>query len=133
MMGGMRGSTDGLTARDSAVFRRELLAARRAAVKQLEQVDETLSDVQASRSDGVADDEHDPEGPTMSFEWSLLSGTRDDTRAELVAIEAALDRLDQGTYGICARCGRPIGAARLRARPFAELCIDCARLAEGNA
>lgn len=126
----MRASSAGLTPREAGAFRRKLLSERAAALEQLELTDETISDIQASRSDGVADDEHDPEGPTMSFEWSLLSGTREDTRAELVRIDAALERITAGTYGVCARCGEPIGLERLRARPFAELCIACARLAE---
>ena len=126
----MRASDGGLTERDIAAFRRKLTSERHKALKQLELVDETLSDVQASRSEGVADDEHDPEGPTMSFEWSLLSGTRDDTRAQLGEIDAALERIASGTYGICVRCGEPIGLERLKARPFAQLCISCARLAE---
>jgi RNA polymerase-binding transcription factor DksA len=34
--------------------------------------------------------------------------------------------MDAGTYGVCANCGRSIPAARLRVRPFAELCVPCA-------
>lgn len=53
---------------------------------------------------------------------------------ELVAqIDAALARLDEGAYGTCERCGRPIGAERLEALPYATLCIECARAEEGAA
>ena len=45
--------------------------------------------------------------------------------AELRAIDAALVRLDDGSYGLCTRCGGEIGAARLRANPAAERCIVC--------
>ena len=48
-----------------------------------------------------------------------------------VAIESALDRLEEKTFGHCVRCGRPIGIDRLRARPEAVHCIDCARELEG--
>ena len=48
----------------------------------------------------------------------------------LAQIDAALKRLDDGTYGTCVRCGRPIGEERLEARPWASLCIDCQREAE---
>jgi DnaK suppressor protein len=41
----------------------------------------------------------------------------------------ALRKLDDGTYGTCDVCGRPIAAARLRFSPEAVLCIDCARAA----
>ncbi len=44
---------------------------------------------------------------------------------ELRSIEAALARFDEGTYGMCTRCGGEIGEARLRANPAAERCIAC--------
>ena len=47
-----------------------------------------------------------------------------------VAIDAALARIDAGTYGTCERCGRPIGQERLEAIPYATLCIDCKREVE---
>jgi RNA polymerase-binding transcription factor DksA len=47
-------------------------------------------------------------------------------QAELARIDAALARVAAGTYGVCAQCGAPIGAARLQALPAAPLCRDCA-------
>ena len=44
---------------------------------------------------------------------------------ELEAIEAALDRLAAGTFGICAKCGEPISTGRLAAVPHAALCEEC--------
>lgn len=41
-------------------------------------------------------------------------------------VETALAKLDEGTYGTCEGCGKPIPAARLEAMPAARLCIDCA-------
>jgi DnaK suppressor protein len=41
----------------------------------------------------------------------------------------ALEKLDEGTYGTCDNCGRPIAPARLRFSPESVLCIDCARAA----
>jgi DnaK suppressor protein len=43
----------------------------------------------------------------------------------LEKINEALDRLDEGTYGICEECGCNINAKRLEARPVASFCIDC--------
>ena len=48
----------------------------------------------------------------------------------LAEIEAALERIDKGTYGTCGKCGREIAPERLEAHPWASLCIDDARLAE---
>jgi len=47
-------------------------------------------------------------------------------RDQLDDVEAAIAKLDDGTYGVCEICGRPIGEARLEAMPTARLCIDCA-------
>lgn len=49
---------------------------------------------------------------------------------ELHDVEAALHRLDVGTYAKCERCGEPIAPARLQALPEARLCMDCQRAAE---
>ena len=73
-----------------------------------------------------ADDEHDPEGATIAFERSQLGALAHQARAHLREIEAAIDRLDRGAYGTCERCGRPVGEGRLRARPTARMCIECA-------
>jgi RNA polymerase-binding transcription factor len=43
----------------------------------------------------------------------------------LAKIDAALQKIERGEYGECAMCGEPIGIERLRARPVAELCIEC--------
>lgn len=44
---------------------------------------------------------------------------------ELAAIDAALDRIAAGTFGICAKCGNPVSPARLAAVPHAALCEEC--------
>lgn len=46
---------------------------------------------------------------------------------EIASVKRALARIDDGTYGTCARCGEDISRARLDARPEAALCIECAR------
>lgn len=48
------------------------------------------------------------------------------TRQELGQINRTLERIEEGSYGRCSRCGRAIGSERLRALPHAETCIDCA-------
>ena len=81
--------------------------------------------VEASR-DSNADDEHDPEGATIAFERSQVGALVRQAREKLAQVEAAIERLDAGTYGTCTVCGRPIAAARLEARPSATRCVECA-------
>ncbi|MFI5937267.1 TraR/DksA family transcriptional regulator [Actinoplanes sp. NPDC051494] len=80
---------------------------------------------EASRSSN-ADDEHDPEGATIGFERAQLSATLDAARRRITEIRTALDRYDQGKYGICESCGEPIDPERLAVRPAAQTCVSCA-------
>ena len=54
---------------------------------------------------------------------------RDRSDQQLVLVDEALVRLDDGTFGMCVRCGQPIALERLEALPWAARCIDCQRLA----
>jgi DnaK suppressor protein len=56
----------------------------------------------------------------------LVYTLEEEAREELNQIRRALQRLDEGSYGQCLRCGGEIATKRLEAVPFAELCIDCA-------
>jgi DnaK suppressor protein len=50
----------------------------------------------------------------------------------LAQVQAALQRLDEGKYGICARCGNEINPERLKAIPYAALCVNCQERFERN-
>lgn len=63
------------------------------------------------------------------FDQQRALALRDRARAQLEQIEAALARIDDGTYGRCERCGADIAPDRLEALPWAALCIDCQRAA----
>jgi RNA polymerase-binding transcription factor DksA len=76
--------------------------------------------------DSNADDEHDPEGATIAFERSQVGALVEQARAHLAEVDAALGRVEEGTYGVCESCDRPIAPARLEARPVARTCITCA-------
>ena len=104
---------------------------RTSATARLEQLDAELGELRIDRGRELADDEHDPEGATLSDEWSTLEALRAATVTELAEVDQALARLEAGTYGICVDCGRAIPVARLRARPTATRCVDCAAKAGG--
>ncbi len=89
---------------------------------------DVLAELTHDREGSNDDDEHDPEGVTLSSEWSRLTGLAEAAASELQQVDDALARMDAGTYGICLNCGRPIPAARLEIRPFAEHCVACATL-----
>ena len=108
---------------------RGVLAAERAAVVQ--RAAELRGELDRLIQDSVganADDEHDPEGATLAFERQHTAALLARARQQIAEIDAAIGRLDEGTYGICVRCGEPVGQDRLAARPAAATCIRCARL-----
>jgi DnaK suppressor protein len=63
-----------------------------------------------------------------AFDLGATLGERE--AAELQAIEQALQRLADGSYGLCLQCGTAIPAARLHAQPTAERCVGCQAAAE---
>jgi RNA polymerase-binding transcription factor DksA len=103
------------------------LAAERAdALRQVDQLGRDLAEVMAASRDSNADDEHDPEGATIGFERAQLTSLLDAARRRVSDVELALEQVRTGGYGTCERCGGPIGAERLAARPSARTCIGCA-------
>lgn len=58
-------------------------------------------------------------------ERDLNIGLEERESAELVAIDAALSRIADGSYGLCVQCGAPIPTARLHANPTASRCVGC--------
>ncbi len=74
----------------------------------------------------ASDDEHDPEGSTVGFERAQVAALIDQARMHLGAADRAWERLREGTYGTCGRCGRRIGTDRLMAHPTAATCVACA-------
>ena len=74
-------------------------------------------------------DNHLADMASATYDRELDHGLEETAQDTLARIEAALRRLGDGTYGICELCGLPIGEQRLRARPWAALCIDDQRRA----
>ena len=67
---------------------------------------------------------------TDNFEQEFALGLMDSERKILSKIRAALQRIEDGVFGICQGTGVPIARARLNARPWARYCIDYARMVE---
>ncbi len=111
---------------DSIEPRRLLRELRRETIRRASNLGSTFEGIVEAASDVATDDEHDPEGHTIAWERQQLAGLLDETRAVLADIDAAEQRLDDGTYGLCAECGRAIAAERLEALPATPLCIGCA-------
>jgi RNA polymerase-binding protein DksA len=72
-------------------------------------------------------DNHLGDIATATYDRELEYGLEENSEHVLAEIDAALKRIDDGTYGTCNKCGRQIGEERLEALPWATLCIDDAR------
>jgi DnaK suppressor protein len=106
--------------------RARLEAERRRTTRRLAVLRGDFDEVVAASRDTNADDEHDPEGATIAFERSQLDTLVRQAERSLAETDAALARLDAGTYGRCEVCGQDIPAGRLEVRPAARTCVGCA-------
>ncbi len=75
-------------------------------------------------------DNHPADLATETLDREIDYTLEENSEHVLAAIDVALGKLDAGTYGTCERCGRQIAPERLRAIPYATLCIECRRLEE---
>ncbi|MBD7996019.1 TraR/DksA C4-type zinc finger protein [Arthrobacter sp. Sa2CUA1] len=113
------------TARFAAIIDEHIADVRR-------KIDSVLADIRevtAAAKDTPADDEHDPEGTTVTVERANEMSMLAALEASLAEMLLARVRLDDGVYGICERCGEPIPEARLEIRPEARYCVACSAAA----
>ena len=111
-----------MRALESAPFKERLLQQREALLQQLKQQRGGDSRVEAATAHlGQAEDSHAQALSERELEMIL----DDRETAELDAIDAALQRIEDGSYGECSECGNEIAAARLLAAPHARRCIAC--------
>ena len=78
----------------------------------------------------IGSGDHLADSASETFMRELDEGLEENAEHILGEIDAALERIEDGTYGLCADCGGPIGEERLLAVPYATLCIDDKRAQE---
>lgn len=111
---------------DVEAIRRSLTAERSSTLARITAMSAELDALARASAGSNLDDEHDPEGSTVAFEREQFSALRSRAQQHLADIDAALERLADGRYGICERCGHPVAGQRLDALPTARLCFGCA-------
>jgi RNA polymerase-binding protein DksA len=116
-----------LTKRELAEFRRLLEAERDRLTRELEAIEEHLPEVEQVSMDtsGGSYDEDLVDVASDAFEREKGFALENNVQELLNQVEEALARMDEGTYGLCEICGQLIHPERLRALPYARLCIDC--------
>jgi RNA polymerase-binding protein DksA len=98
--------------------------------RQAELEQDSFDATQSDMTGEVGLDEDFADAGTATFERERDLSIRNNIRDLIDQITRAIGRINEGTYGICERCGRPIDAARLKALPHALLCMDCKRREE---
>jgi RNA polymerase-binding transcription factor len=86
---------------------------------------ETLAIDNQAQQDDYGIGNHAADDATEVFTRERNLALRSNTQDLLAQVETALQRLEEGTYGICARCGQEIAPERLEALPYASYCIKC--------
>lgn len=116
-----------MSALDTAEFQRMLEEQRARVVAAIEYLhQENPGSIEDETSESMLDN-HLAETATVTFDREIDYTLEENEEEVLAAIDAALARIEEGTYGRCRNCGRPIAEERLRAIPYATLCIDCKR------
>ena len=117
-----------MTTIDTSRFREALLEERGRVMAAIENLH---NDHPGSISDETGEDavydNHLADTATETYDRELDYTLEENSEHVLADINAALERIEAGTYGICTNCGKQIAEERLEARPWATLCIECQR------
>jgi len=110
---------------------RDLLLERRSRVSNaLHHLHEQNSTSLEEETEEETYDNHLADSATATLNREIDYTLEENSEHVLAAIEEALSRIEEGTFGTCVRCGRAIAEERLEAIPYATRCIDCKRLEE---
>lgn len=127
-----RRKKNGLTAADMKYFKELLLEKRREILANVTEFEDEA--LKRSRLDAAGDLScmpiHMADIGTDNYEQEFALGLMDSERKLLRDIDEALGRIEKKTYGTCEGTGKPIGKARLEARPWARYCVEYARMLE---
>lgn len=105
-------------------IRKELEGERASAIAELESYGADPNSEKVNPIEGIDDNFADSAAATA--ERSEILAFIETARERLDEVNAALEKVDQGTYGTCERCGEPIAPERLEARPLSVRCVACA-------
>jgi len=120
-----------VSALDTEAFRTRLLDARRQVVGAIDNIHaENPGSLGDETDETTYQDNHLGDVATATFDREMASTLEDNSTHVLNEIDAALARIDAGTFGTCSSCGEAIGTERLEALPWATLCIEDKRKQE---
>jgi RNA polymerase-binding protein DksA len=89
-----------------------------------------IAELSAIPEDGMGYSNHQADDASEAFEQAAALAVRQNAERLLYQVERALQRMNNGTFGKCRNCEKPIDPARLQAIPYSRYCYDCASHAE---
>jgi RNA polymerase-binding transcription factor len=117
-----------LTTQEIDELRTRLESEREELADQLTTIEEqAFAATQSDMSGDVGVDDESADAGTATFEREKELSIEQNVRDLIQKIDRALKRIDDGTYGICEVCGKPIEKARIKALPYVDLCIKDAQ------
>ena len=123
-----------MNARDLKGFKKLLLDRRAELLSSVNKIEEETLGKTRQESGGELSSypEHIADLASNYYEQDFTLGLLEGEKEELQAIDEALERIEDKTFGDCEMCSTPIDSARLRAIPYTKLCIDCQRKTEAG-
>ena len=118
------------TALDTEHFKQRLLDEQRRVKEALDYIHEENRGQLEDDREEIPSDNHPGDMATSTFDRELDATLEGNEERLLQAIDAALERIEHGTYGICPKCGQAIPEERLEALPWTTRCIGCKRREE---
>jgi DnaK suppressor protein len=111
---------------DAQQVRAAITAERQRTVEQIANLEGSFGSIVDAAELTSTDDEHDPEGTTVAYERAQVSALLRQARDDLIALDVASERLEDGSILTCAVCGGPIALERVLALPGVSTCVNCA-------
>jgi RNA polymerase-binding protein DksA len=115
---------------ETETYRKRLLDERVRVVAALDYLHEENAGSLSEESEEATYADNIGETATVTLDREIDYSLEEASNHVLGAIDAALERIEAGTYGVCMTCGKPIGDERLEAIPYATQCIECRRKEE---
>jgi RNA polymerase-binding protein DksA len=115
---------------DTEHFRKRLLDERARVQEAIQYLHEENPGSIEDETQEIPSDNHPADFATVTVDREIDYTLEENEERVLAAIDAALKRIDDGTFGTCRTCGQPIAVERLEALPYTTQCIDCKRKEE---
>lgn len=107
-------------------YKNQLVKLKNRLEKQMETlIEEGAESLKESVGELTSYDNHPADLGAETFERAKDLGLKGNTKVLLMKVNHALDRINNGTYGICEKCGKDIAIDRLNALPYTTFCLDC--------